>query len=190
MKKTLRGPLVFIVIIAAIILLTTPLGESAHLDKKELSYTGFLEHIEQGSFSKVNVTGNPATALLKENSTVLDLTQFPAEYDYTTYVPTVGQFQADVLAALGQDKVTALELELDYEPIPEPSIWLELLPYLIPIALVGVLFYLTMRQSQGGGKASNFSKSRARMTMGEHTGKTFADVAGADEEQEELKEVV
>ena len=78
-----------------------------------------------------------------------------------------------------------------YTKVPEPSFLETLLPYLIPLALVMLVFYFIMRQQQGNGnKALSFGKSRARMQVGDKNRKTFADVAGADEEKAELAEIV
>ena len=65
--------------------------------------------------------------------------------------------------------------------------------YCRALLIIGVIigFYFIMMRSQGGGKQmQNFGKSRARMTVGDKMNITFADVAGADEEKEELKEIV
>ncbi len=75
-----------------------------------------------------------------------------------------------------------------------PSPWAGLinLAYIIlPVLLLGGLFWFIFRQAQGSNNAAmSFGKSRARMFSGEHPTVTFEDVAGVDEAKEELKEVV
>ena len=62
---------------------------------------------------------------------------------------------------------------------------------ILPIVLVGALFYFLFRSARGAGtQAFNFSKSRARLSSGNKPTVTFADVAGADEAKEEVQEVV
>jgi ATP-dependent metalloprotease FtsH len=75
-----------------------------------------------------------------------------------------------------------------------PSPWagiLTLATYIVPVILLGVLFWFIFRQAQGSNNAAMaFGKSKARMFSGEHPTVTFEDVAGIDESKEELKEVV
>ena len=67
----------------------------------------------------------------------------------------------------------------------------EFLPYLVLIGVMLAFWFFLMRQQTGGGKGvMNFSKSRARLTDPSKNRVTFKDVAGADEERDELKEIV
>ncbi len=73
----------------------------------------------------------------------------------------------------------------------EGSLWLTFLTSIIPFILMAVLFFFLLNQAQGGGsKVMNFGKSRARLYNDEKKKVTFKDVAGADEEKEELVEIV
>ncbi|MUT67679.1 ATP-dependent zinc metalloprotease FtsH [Paenibacillus sp. NEAU-GSW1] len=81
--------------------------------------------------------------------------------------------------------------KLSYKKMEQPSIWLTLLTSIIPFVIIFVLFFFLMNQAQGGGgKVMNFGKSRARLYNEEKKRITFEDVAGADEEKQELVEVV
>jgi len=83
------------------------------------------------------------------------------------------------------------QVELSNKPMKEPSIWLTFLTSIIPFVIIFVLFFFLMNQAQGGGgKVMNFGKSRARLYNEEKKRITFEDVAGADEEKQELVEVV
>ena len=71
------------------------------------------------------------------------------------------------------------------------SIWLTFLTSIIPFVIIFILFFFLINQAQGGGgKVMNFGKSRARLYNEEKKRVTFEDVAGADEEKQELVEVV
>jgi cell division protease FtsH len=78
--------------------------------------------------------------------------------------------------------------------IKPPSAWLNVLAtlgYILPIILLGAVFFFIFRQAQGSNNAAmTFGKSRARMFTGDHPTVTFDDVAGVEESKEELKEVV
>jgi cell division protease FtsH len=92
------------------------------------------------------------------------------------------------------DKVESGEITIEGEPIPETPFWIQILPTVGMLVLLGVLWFVFMKQSQGGGagKAMSFGKSRAKMVKEDDPSKkiTFADVAGLDEEKEELSEIV
>ncbi|HIV29434.1 MAG TPA: AAA family ATPase, partial [Candidatus Pullichristensenella excrementipullorum] len=68
---------------------------------------------------------------------------------------------------------------------------MELLPIFILVGLMALLYYFVMRSQTGSGKGmASFGKSRARLTDPKANNITFKDVAGADEEKEELREIV
>ncbi len=72
-----------------------------------------------------------------------------------------------------------------------PSIWMNAIVGLLPVALLLGLFLFMMRQMQSGGnKAMSFGKSRARLLSMQQKKITFKDVAGVDEAKEELKEII
>ncbi|MDF2556816.1 MAG: ftsH [Bacillales bacterium] len=73
----------------------------------------------------------------------------------------------------------------------KPSQWVSILTTIVPLILMFVLFFFLLNQSQGGGgKVMNFGKSRAKLFNQEKKKVTFKDVAGADEEKQELVEIV
>lgn len=81
--------------------------------------------------------------------------------------------------------------KLENKEMDQPSIWLTFLTSIIPFVIILVLFFFLMNQAQGGGgKVMNFGKSKARLYNEEKKRITFEDVAGADEEKQELVEVV
>jgi len=78
-----------------------------------------------------------------------------------------------------------------YEPMQRDSVWISFLTSIIPFVIIFILFFFLLNQAQGGGgKVMNFGKSRARLYNEEKKRVTFEDVAGADEEKQELIEVV
>ncbi len=90
-----------------------------------------------------------------------------------------------------EEQVKAGTLKVD---TPEPKTapwWLSILPSLGLIVIMIIFWVFFMQQSQGGGRGvMSFGKSKARVSTDEKGRKTFDDVAGADEEKEELKEIV
>ena len=101
-------------------------------------------------------------------------------------------FYNDLNDLVQEQKAEGILTEYDYPPAWEAAWWLSFVPYLIIFAIMGVLWYSMMRSAQGGGAGGvmKFSKARTRLGSEEKQKKTFADVAGADEEKEELQEIV
>ncbi|MFS1510830.1 ATP-dependent zinc metalloprotease FtsH [Chengkuizengella sp. SCS-71B] len=89
------------------------------------------------------------------------------------------------------DELLKQHTEVEYKPMETPSVWVTLLTSLIPFVIIFVIFFFLLNQAQGsGGKVMNFGKSKARLYNDEKKKVTFNDVAGADEEKQELVEVV
>lgn len=115
-------------------------------------------------------------------------------YSYT--VPNVSLFANEVLG--GEDaenyrkKYNAANpddpLQYNLIPISDNSFWLHLIPTLLMLGVI-IFFFVFMMKSAGGGKMSSFGKTNAKMAPSSKKA-TFDDVAGADEEKEELKEIV
>lgn len=89
------------------------------------------------------------------------------------------------------EKIDAGELEVKQDKVRESSTWVTFLAYIIPFALLFLLFFFFMNQAQGGGnRVMNFGKARIRQFTDDKKKATFKDVAGADEEKQELEEIV
>ncbi|MDL2225718.1 ATP-dependent zinc metalloprotease FtsH [Eubacteriales bacterium OttesenSCG-928-M02] len=158
-------------------------------ESKELSYNEFIEAISKGEIGQINIVENDAVALKTESS--IAVKDFPGKYDYEAYVPSLEIFNED-LKRMETEVEGFVRPNIKFNPKPEPNWFLSSLPYLlISLAMIGFFWYMLSQQGQGGGKVMNFGKSRARMAgVDEKNKKTFLDVAGADEEKEELREIV
>ncbi|USB33323.1 ATP-dependent zinc metalloprotease FtsH [Paenibacillus sp. YPG26] len=105
---------------------------------------------------------------------------------FQTYVP----YDTNVVAEL-TDYSEKNKISYSWDKMEGDSIWLTLLTSIVPLAIMFILFFFLFNQAQGGGgKVMNFGKSRARLYNEEKKKVTFEDVAGADEEKQELVEVV
>lgn len=115
-------------------------------------------------------------------------------YSYT--VPNVSLFANEVLG--GEDaenyrkKYNAENpddpLQYNLIPISDNSFWLNLIPTLLMLGVM-IFFFVFMMKNAGGGKMSSFGKTNAKMAPSSKKA-SFSDVAGADEEKEELEEIV
>ena len=81
-------------------------------------------------------------------------------------------------------------LKMNMKEVKDNSFWINLIPTLLLLGAMGVFVYLMMKTAGGGGKIGNFGKSNAKQHMATGKKATFDDVAGADEEKEELAEIV
>lgn len=124
------------------------------------------------------------------NGTQLEIT-YRDQATATSFKATNDTSIEKTLSNLGvaADKITAVDIVYD-----KPSSWNNWLPILfgiIPMVLLGALFFSMMRRAQNGNnQALAFGKSRARVFAGTKSTVTFADVAGIDEAKQELQEVV
>lgn len=115
-------------------------------------------------------------------------------YSYT--VPNVSLFANEVLG--GEDAENYRKkyntenpddpLQYNLIPISDNTFWLNLIPTLLMLGVM-IFFFVFMMKNAGGGKMSSFGKTNAKMAPSSKKA-TFEDVAGADEEKEELKEIV
>ncbi|WP_024621494.1 ATP-dependent zinc metalloprotease FtsH [Metaclostridioides mangenotii] len=111
-------------------------------------------------------------------------------YKFKSYVPT--EVMGDKLADEVLDQAEAGTLKLTGEPRPTTPWFVEMLPTMLILFLMVVLWFVFMNQSQGGGgKVMSFGKSKAKVHKDdEKTRVRFKDVAGLEEEKEDLQEVV
>ncbi|APM37517.1 ATP-dependent zinc metalloprotease FtsH [Clostridium kluyveri] len=106
---------------------------------------------------------------------------------YETVVPSERLFQF-----IGEHPKEGEVQEIYLKPATIPM-WVQYLPTILLILMLVAFWFMFMQQSQGGGgnrNVMNFGKSRAKMATPDKKKVTFADVAGADEEKEELAEIV
>ena len=115
---------------------------------------------------------------------------------HTYRVPNVSLFASEILGEENDNNYRKRydaqnkddPLKYDLMPISDNSFILNLIPTLLMLGVM-IFFFVFMMKSANGGKMSSFGKSNARVSANSKKA-TFADVAGADEEKEELQEIV
>ena len=144
--------------------------------KSEITYNEFIQQVQAGNISELTVTSEGLTLSLtgkfKDNKEFISRSLFSEEFSK--------QLNNELLKA---------KVKIN-EPQKE-SVWLTFLTSIVPFIVMFILFFFLFNQAQGGGsKVMNFGKSRAKLYNEEKKKVTFDDVAGADEEKNELVEVV
>ena len=101
-------------------------------------------------------------------------------------------FYEDFHELIAQQKASGILEEYNYKPGTVVPWWASIIPYLLLMGGAMVLWYVMMNRMGGGGASgvARFSKARTRLGSEEKNKKTFRDVAGCDEEKEELAEIV
>ncbi len=196
-RKPSRGIVGYVVLLSTLLLIAILLnGGLNQTVNRRIEYPQLLEKIKNGEIGRVAVRNNSLVGVYK--STLVRDEDFPERnYDFETtigedFLETVRQIEANN-QGVSLDKITVdkLSFRLEYRaPVIVPW-WYDFLPYLIMLIIMAVIWFVMIRsQAGGGGKVMNFGKSRARMQDPAKNKITFADVAGADEEKEELQEMV
>ncbi len=191
MQNKFKGVFIYIAIIAllvagliAILNTLVPAYGAAGVEQFSGSYSQLLDE-----FDSLKVTEYK----LDLGSGQLDFKT--SDNTATTYrysVPNVSLFVNDIEGYRAKYNAQHGDspLVFDYKPITDNSFLLSFVPYLVLIALMIGFTFVIMRQTTGSGKLNQFSRANTRNQPANGKKVTFADVAGADEEKQELEEIV
>lgn len=170
MGRFAKNILLYLLIIAAFVIAIDAFSTQGTA-KSEMSYTGFIQQVQQKKVEKVTITNDHAIVGTLKNGTA-----------FSSYAP-----KDDSLIKILQDN----GVEITAAPPASPSWWMTLLTSLLPIVILVVFWFFIMQQTQGGGgRVMNFGKSKAKLLGEDNIKVTFNDVAGAEEAKQELAEVV
>ena len=196
MKKFFKGPGIFIILLLSVVLLSTLVQPMNKYD--EIKYDELLTLVAEGKVKELNITEYVAVGLYKD--TQISDEKFPATYDFKVDIINSIVVLHDDLRAItakakgvSPDEISSVDYPfvLSNSPLPTLPWWVTPLSFLLPVLLMVCVWVFFMRSQQGGNnKVMSFGKSKARV-QGENQPKiTFDMVAGADEEKEELVEIV
>ena len=206
MKSNFKVLLFYIVLIAGIILAVVLLfGNQAKDDKLILSdINQSLADAEATNDYNADTTGKqpPKRTVIINKATVTEeykiiLEMTVGQEDGTTkeekqvYEASSLVIKDIIETLIEYDKVSPA-MELEVEPETVYPWWLSFLPYVIIIIIFIFLWFFIMNQAMGGkgSKINNFGKAKVKTPANDKNAVKFADVAGADEEKEELEEIV
>ena len=180
MKRFTKYIIIYVIIFAVVLVAATAyrgMNDSQAVQVREVPLSQFVQYLQNEAISEINVTDTRLTGKLSETETV---------YAYANSVVELSIISEQYI--FPQIEAGTLTYETD-EPNNTGSVILSILPSLFAAGAIIFLIYFMMSQN-GNGKAFQFAKSRAKMVKGNEKKVTFADVAGLDEEKQELEEVV
>ena len=166
---------VAVVIIAVLYLLMSRFGSQT----SDYTYDAFVKDVDSGSVTSI---------VIKQNAEV------PTGVLYVSFSGSKEQKMLNVSDVNDiQSMLTKKNISYDLRDVSRQSVWITtVLPIGISLFVIIFLFAMMTRQGGGGGNAKmmNFGKSRAKLMTNDQNHVTFNDVAGLDEEKEELAEIV
>ncbi len=148
----------------------------------ELTYGEFMEAVEDKEVKEINVVPNSQSSVYIIRGKLKDYTE---NETFSFNMPMTNETMVKLLEAEDQ---AGFKLTTSTDPSSSPFLLflINILPMLI---IVGVGFYLITKQMGSGSKSMDFGRSKARLSGGE-TKVTFKDVAGLEEEKEEMSELI
>ncbi len=177
MRKFFRGISFYLLIFIIIILVVQFINKDVER-VKTIDVTELIDYLNKGEVESIETSGNMVKGTLK-NKTQFE-TVLPDEIRYTFY--------SDYL----KDLVDSKQIRYVGKQETERPWILDALPIIFTILVIVIFWFVFMQQAQGGGnRVMSFGKSKAKMHKDDESERvTFDDVAGLDEEKEELGEIV
>ncbi len=185
-NNTWKTAIIIVVLVISSLMIANWLG--AFNNKPEvLSYDEFITKLNEGKVAKVYFSGNYEMYVLYADSSIAD-TKFPKQADATLNISHRTQVPETILAYNEQQEASAA-VQIIFDNPASGSMWQYFLPIIAAaLLLLFFLFILNKQRMSESNKAMSFGTTRANVTLKSKV--KFADVAGADEEKEELKEIV
>lgn len=153
---------------------------------RDTKYSDILNYFREGKVETFTVDSSTLELKLKEPNA-----QGKTEEKYSLY--SVKRFLDDVENYIKNPETGEPTMQYDLIPQTQTPVWVSAIPYVLIIIMIAVFGFFMFGQMNGGGgagKAMSFSKARLKLGNDSKAKVMFKDVAGADEEKEELAEVV
>ena len=176
MKRLTKNIIIYLLIFAVVLGAAAFYGGAGKGTYKQVKFSTLTNYLEKEKVSEIEIAENKITAKIGDNDYV---------YAYANSIVEISYLEEEYIFP----QIKEHKINMDTPKPSSGSLIMSLLPTLIMVVALGFLFYIMMNQG-GNGKAFSFGKSKARVYKGEGKKITFDDVAGLDEEKEELAEIV
>lgn len=180
MKKMFRGASFYIIIFIVLLILVQQFVQPPQ-ETVEIPFSEFYQELQNGNINEIKNVDRAIEGTLNRDGVAIP---------FKSFVPVV--FSEEGLTSILGPLMEEQGLEVTGAPPPTTPWFIQLLPSVFMILIFVVLWFVFMQQSQGGGnKVMSFGKSKAKLHKDEEKNRiNFNDVAGLDEEKEELQELV
>jgi cell division protease FtsH len=173
-RNTIFYLLIFLVVIGVV-----SFFNGSNQRTEPMTYDAFMAHLENGDVKSLSMKPERGVYEIRGQLKTYEEGQY-----FSTYVVNSDKVLDQIDAAAERAKVEVM-------PADETSGWVTFFTSIIPFVIIFILFFFLLNQAQGGGsRVMNFGKSRAKLYNEEKKKVRFKDVAGADEEKQELVEIV
>ena len=188
MKSNKRMILFYLFFIVAIVVAATAFSNSGNT--KKVKYSDITEYFYNEEVKEVVVNQNDVLIMTLKNG-------YSVEYQFTNLSLTM--FVNEMQPLIVEQQKAGIITSVDYLPATTLPWWVSFLPYVLVIVVLIIFWWSFIKRASGtngnmgggiGGRMNSFSKARTKLGSDEKHKVLFSDVAGADEEKEELQEVV
>ncbi|AXI32185.1 cell division protein FtsH [Priestia megaterium] len=175
-RNTIFYLLIFLVIIGVVSFFS-----GSNQKAEPMRYDAFVQHLDKGDVKSLSMKPERGVYVVQGK-----LDSYKKDQTFQTYIVD-GDKALDRIDAASENN----QVQVDFKPADETSGWVTFFTSIIPFVIIFILFFFLLNQAQGGGsRVMNFGKSKAKLYSEEKKKVKFKDVAGADEEKQELVEVV
>lgn len=188
MKSNKRMILFYLFFVVAIVVAATAFSNSGNT--KKVKYSDITEYFYNEEVKEVVVNQNDVLILTLKNG-------YSVEYQFSNLSLTM--FVNEMQPLIVEQQKAGIITSVDYLPATTLPWWVSFLPYVLVIVVLIIFWWSFIKRASGtngnmgggiGGRMNSFSKARTKLGSDEKHKVLFSDVAGADEEKEELQEVV
>lgn len=182
MKKNNKSIIIYVLVIAALLFGVYYMYQSMLNQTAKVEYSAVVEKFKNNQITKFELDlGTGSLVYYEKNSNTAQTYNVP---NVSLFIDVVDKY----VVAYNEDP-NKTPIEYNFIKAKDNTLWMSLLPVLL-IAGIMIIFYIFFLRQAGGGKMSQFGKANMRnpVQLGKKT--TFAEVAGADEEKQELAEIV
>lgn len=170
MNSNVKTAIFWVVLVCVLVLLWTVVKQNGARTTQEVSFTDFIDLVNQGRVKEVTISGDEVRGTFKDRNELR-----------TTIIPGYNKIIDEM-----REKNVSVKVKST-----STGNWTAIIINIVPFVLILGFWIFMMRQMQSGGnKALSFGKSRARMHSSQQKKVTFKDVAGVEEAKEELQEII
>ncbi|CAM4068804.1 ATP-dependent zinc metalloprotease FtsH [Listeria booriae] len=192
MNRFFRNAIFYVIIFLVIIGIVATFNNNSET-AKEISYDEFISKMGDDQIKSFSIQPDRSVYVIDGELKDAVKTDSKVGKDQTTTKFTTYAINSDQLLTQMDKLADDHDVKMTVVPAKQNSGWITFFTSIIPFVIIFILFFFLMSQAQGGGgggRVMNFGKSKAKLYNDDKKKVRFTDVAGADEEKQELVEVV